>query len=109
MDGFCGPFNFTLGPKGQRELCRCLYGIGKSLLRLHINVLVSLIARLSGTTRIPRGRIRMGELNPGKYHEETLLIQIPENAKIVEGLSDDLDGTRKIIARILELSSTKKE
>jgi len=27
----------------------------------------------------------------------------------VEGLSDDLDGTRKIIARILELSSTKKE
>jgi FAD synthetase len=25
----------------------------------------------------------------------------------VEGLSDDLDGTRKIIARILELSSTK--
>ena len=27
----------------------------------------------------------------------------------VEGLSDVLDGTRKIIARILELSSTKKE
>ena len=27
----------------------------------------------------------------------------------VEGLSDDLDGTRKIIARILELSSAKKE
>ena len=26
----------------------------------------------------------------------------------VEGLSDDLDGTRKIIARILELSSEKK-
>ena len=26
----------------------------------------------------------------------------------VEGLSDDLDGTRKIIARILELSSTRK-
>ena len=25
----------------------------------------------------------------------------------VEGLSDDLDGTRKIIARILELSQTK--
>ena len=27
----------------------------------------------------------------------------------VEGLSDDLDGTRKIIARILELSSTKEQ
>ena len=27
----------------------------------------------------------------------------------VEGLSDDLDGTRKIIARILELSLTKDE
>lgn len=27
----------------------------------------------------------------------------------VEGLFDDLDGTRKIIARILELSSAKKE
>ena len=27
----------------------------------------------------------------------------------VEGLSDDLDGTRKIIARILELSSARKE
>jgi len=26
----------------------------------------------------------------------------------VEGLSDDLDGTRKIIARILELSSSSK-
>ena len=28
----------------------------------------------------------MGELNPGKYHEETLLIQIPENAKITDRL-----------------------
>ena len=27
----------------------------------------------------------------------------------VEGLSDDLDGTRKIIARILELSSSKNQ
>ena len=27
----------------------------------------------------------------------------------VEGLSDDLDGTRKIIARILELASNKKQ
>jgi len=27
----------------------------------------------------------------------------------VEGLFDDLDGTRKIIARILELSSSKEE
>ena len=28
----------------------------------------------------------MGELNPGKYHEETLLIQIPENAKKTDRL-----------------------
>ena len=28
----------------------------------------------------------MGELNPGKYHEETLLIQIPENEKITDRL-----------------------
>ena len=53
------------------------YVSSKTLLRL---------TRLSGTTRIPRGRIRMGELNPGKYHEETLLIQIPENAKITDRL-----------------------
>jgi hypothetical protein len=26
----------------------------------------------------------------------------------VEGLSDDLDGTRKIIARILDLAATRK-
>ena len=31
------------------------------------------------------------------------------NVVRVEGLSDDLDGTRKIIARILELSNQQRE
>lgn len=42
---------------------------------------------------------------------ESLISRGLDHIKVVrvEGLSDDLDGTRKIIARILELSSTQNQ